>query len=611
MLILVSCLPFRVLEGNVIASPQNTNGSLSRSVSLFATYLKPQWPRVSLLAVLILTSISLQLVNPQIVRSFIDGARAGGSLAELTVTAVFFLGVAVATQALSIAVTYLGQSVAWKATNALRLDLVLHCLRLDMGFHKTHTPGELIERVDGDVTALTNFFSQLMIHLLGNGLLALGILTLLFREDWRVGLVGSGYVLLVALALGRLQKPAVKAWSTFYQARAELLGFLGERLGNTEDICANGGEPYVMGRLYRLMRSFLHSGRGAKLTGSLVFIAGYATDTLVVILTLGIGASLFLKGRVTIGTVYLMAQYVDKLYEPLAQIRRQVADLQQAAASVGRVSELMARSPQLVEAVRSQLPAGALGVAFDDVSFHYDDEGIGGNGADNVLEDVSFYVAPGKVLGLLGRTGSGKSTLTRLLFRLYDPTAGTVSLGGIDARDVGLSDLRQRVGMVTQEVQLFEATVRDNLTLFSRRVQDDQILAALSELGLGSWVELLPDGLDTKLGAGGEGLSAGQAQLLSFARVFLRNPGLVVLDEASSRLDPATEQLLDRAIESLLRERTAIIIAHRLGTVQRADEILILEGGRICEAGPRQALASDPSSRFYSLLQTGLEGESA
>jgi ATP-binding cassette subfamily B protein len=574
---------------------------------LLAKYLRPQRYRVLLLGVAILGSIGLQLINPQIVRAFIDAAREGGAIDRLTLTALLFLGVAVASQAVSIAVTYLGQNVAWAATNKLRIDLAQHCLRLDMSFHKAHTPGELIERVDGDVSELAGFFSQLMIRLVGNGLLVLGVLVLVFREDWRIGLVGTVYALLTVALLRRVQRPASKAWGDSRQAHAELFGFLGERLAGTEDIRANGAESHVMVRLYRLMRTLLHKGRKAQLMGSLTFITGYTVFMLVVIATLGIGATLFLKGLITIGTVYLLLSYVNKLYEPLEEIQRQIADLQRAAASVGRVNELLHIQPQVVEGARATLPPGAPGVAFGNVSFRYDDGGATGNGTDSVLDGVSFELAPGKTLGLLGRTGSGKTTLTRLLFRLHDPTAGAIALGGVDIRDVSLSDLRGRVGMVTQDVQLFQASVRDNLTFFNKRIPDERILALLEELGLWRWYQSLPDGLDTVLGTGGKGLSAGEAQLLALGRVFLRNPGLVILDEPSSRLDPATEQLLERAIDRLLQGRTAIIIAHRLATVQRADEIMVLESGRVCEHGDRQALASDATSRFYGLLQTGLE----
>ena len=275
-------------------------------------------------------------------------------------------------------------------------------------------------------------------------------------------------------------------------------------------------------------------------------------------------------------------------------------DLQKASAGIERIEALFHTSYSIKDGSGATLPAGPLAVEFCGVSFAYD-------GDETVLEGVSFCLQPGRVLGLLGRTGSGKTTLTRILCRLYDPSAGAILLGGVDTRQARLAALRQRVGVVTQDVQLFQASVRDNLTFFDQSITDGQIVRVLEDLGLGTWYRSLPEGLDTVLAADGGGLSAGEAQLLAFARVFLRDPGLVILDEASSRLDSATEQLIERAVDRLLHNRTALIVAHRLATVHRADEIMIIEDGRICEHGPREALASDPSSRFSSLLQTGLE----
>jgi ATP-binding cassette subfamily B protein len=208
---------------------------------------------------------------------------------------------------------------------------------------------------------------------------------------------------------------------------------------------------------------------------------------------------------------------------------------------------------------------------------------------------------------VLVRTGSGKTTLTRLLYRLYDPDAGVIALSGVDLRTVGLDELRRRVGVVTQEVQLFQATLRENITFFDASIDDAAVMAALAELGLAEWVRAMPDGLDTLLSAGGRGLSAGEAQLLAFARLLLRDPGLVILDEAAARLDPITEQRLEAAIDRLLRQRTGVIVAHRLHTLQRADDILILEDGRVIEYGARAMLAADPTSQFARLLQSGLE----
>jgi ATP-binding cassette, subfamily B, bacterial len=235
-----------------------------------------------------------------------------------------------------------------------------------------------------------------------------------------------------------------------------------------------------------------------------------------------------------------------------------------------------------------------------DVHFAYAED-------EPVLKGIDFHLQPGRVLGLLGRTGSGKTTLARLVFRLYDPTHGRISLGGVNLILPQLKPLRQRVALVTQDVQLFQSSVRDNLTFFDRSVPDERILDVIQELGLWDWYKSLPKGLETRLETGGRSLSAGEAQLLAFTRVFLKDPGLVILDEASSRLDPATEQLIERAMDRLLKDRTAIIIAHRLGTIHRTDEIMILEKGSIVEHGPRLELSADPDSRFHHLLQTGLE----
>jgi ABC-type multidrug transport system fused ATPase/permease subunit len=223
------------------------------------------------------------------------------------------------------------------------------------------------------------------------------------------------------------------------------------------------------------------------------------------------------------------------------------------------------------------------------------------------LEDVSLYLGAGRTLGLLGRTGSGKTTVSRLLYRFYDPQQGQVRLGGVDLRQTALASIHARVGLVTQEVQLLAGSLRDNLCFYETReaVPDERLIEAVHELGLGRWLARFPAGLDTPLSD--TTLSAGEAQLVALARVYLKDPGLIILDEASSRLDPATEALLGRALDRLLAGRTALIIAHRLKTLARVDEVLILEEGRVAEYGERALLASDPHSRLSALLRTGLE----
>lgn len=593
--------------------------------ALLARYLKPQMGRVLGMAALLLVGIALQLVNPQIIRYFLDTAQSGQT-GSLITAAGLFIAFSILQQGFQLAATYTSQNVGWAATNRLRADLTRHCLGLDLTFHKRRTPGELIERIDGDVTGLANFFSVFTVRLLGNGLLVLGILALLFRENPWVGLGIAVYTLITLVAMSLIQRIAIPRWTAERQANAELSGFLEERISGLEELRATGAEPYVMRRLYVLLRNRMAKRRLAWVTSSLaytstnlIYFVGYAGG-------LAVGVYLFIHGEASLGAAYLITYYVGMLADPLQAMREQVQDLQKSTASIQRIQALLELQPAVADPAEPArpLPSGALGVCLEDVSFSYDDGESGGEpqarDGDNptnlasadrtglVLDGVSFEVKPGRVLGILGRTGSGKSTLTRLLFRLYDPSAGAIRVGGVDLRAARLADLRSHFGMVTQDVQLFNATVRENLTFFNPLIKDDQLTEVLKALRLWDWVQSLPEGLNTRLAAGGQGLSAGEAQLLAFTRVFLKNPGLVILDEASSRLDPATETRMERAVDRLFAGRTGVVIAHRLKTVERANDILILEAGRVVEFGPRATLAADPRSRFYSLLRSGLEG---
>jgi ATP-binding cassette, subfamily B, bacterial len=567
---------------------------------LLAQHIRPQQGRFNLLVVLLLASIGLRVFNPQVMRNFIDSALAAQPLNDLTRIALAFIGIAVLQQLASVSVKYLGENVAWTATNALRAELAEHAIRLDMSFHNNHTPGELIERIDGDVTEMATFFSQFLLTLIGNGLLLLGILTALFLEDWRVGLGFAAFTGVALWVLNRVKDIAIPHQKARREADARIFGFIEEQLTGTEDIRSSGAVDYSIRQLFRLQADKLIHDRRAHFKRWIIENAMGVALTIGTLLAVGSGYWLFLAGLVTVGTVYLFIHYISLLEEPLWAMTHEIESFQTIGACVERLTEFRAIQPAMQDGALDEIPAGVPGLAFERVSFAYND-------SETILRDLSFHLKPGAVLGLLGRTGSGKSTLARLIFRLYDPISGTIRLQNVNLRDLQASALRKQVAIVTQDVQLFRASVRDNLTFFDRTIPDEHILATLRELGLDDWLDALPHGLDTELEAGGRSLSAGEAQLLAFARVFLRDPGLVILDEASSRLDPATEQRLERAIDKLLHGRTAIIIAHRLGTVLRADDILILEGGQVQEYGNRQQLASNPQSRFYQLLQSGLE----
>lgn len=565
-------------------------------IALFRRYVGPHRGQAALLAVLLLSSVGLQLVNPQLVRYFIDSALAGAELEALIFAAAAFIVVALASQLLAAAAQYAGESLGWTATNALRADLALHCLRLDLGFHKGRTPGELVERIDGDVTALAGFFSRFVVSVLGNVALLVGVLLMLWREDWRAGIALTVFAAGAVLVLLRLRTVAVERWQQIREVSAQMYGFFGERLAGTEDIRSSGAVPHVMRELALHHRAWLAARRGAIAGTSAIYSTTIVTFAVGSAIAFAVGSSLWLAGAITLGTVYLLFYYTDLLRRPIDQLRRELEDMQQAFASIARVEALL-HVPSRLRDGSVLLPRGALAVELDHVSFAYEQE--------PVLRDVSLRVAPGRVLGLLGRTGSGKTTLARLLLRFYDPTSGVVRLGGTDLREAALEEIRGRATLVTQDVQLFHASVGDNVTFFDRSIDDARTRTALEQLGLGDWLRARVGGLDAEMTA--DGLSAGEAQLLAFARAFLRAPALVILDEASSRLDPATERRIERAIDALLAGRTGIVIAHRLETLQRCDDVVILDQGRVVEHGPRTALVADTSSRFAELLRTGLQ----
>ena len=573
--------------------------SIRLYAQLLGKYLRPYWPAVSLLGVLMLGGTVLQVVAPQVVRRFIDLASEQGDLSSLYMAALLFLGAGISVHVLQALYKYMGRGIAWRATNQLRLDLTLHTLRLDMGFHNAHTPGELLERIDGDIERLANFFSQLFVQLVSALLLMAALIIATWLEDWRFGLAVAVFAAFFLVTRVRLLYFLMPFWEVESEARAQFYGFLGERITGIRDIQKSGAVPFTMARLYETLRRRVLSWMKAGIVGRLVWGVVSTVNSIRFPLGLAVGAYLFYRGDITIGTVYLIWHYFLMIHIPVHAISREFEDLQRAGASIRRVKEILDTTSGVKDGPRAALSRGRSSIEFDEVSFSY-------RAGTRVLHDVSFRLEPGQTLGLLGRTGSGKSTMSRLLFRFYDPEEGTVKIDGVDVKSLRLDDLRGRVGMVTQEVQLFEATVRDNLTLFDPLVPDRRIDDTLASLGLEDWRGSLPDGLDTWMTSGGQ-LSAGEAQLLAFARVFLRDPDCVVLDEASSRLDPATERLIQRAVDRLLSERTAIVIAHRLATIQRVDRILVLEGGQVREQGEREALSRDPDSVFSGLLKTGLE----
>jgi ABC-type multidrug transport system fused ATPase/permease subunit len=573
--------------------------SASRGRALLAL-LRPDARRWAVLGALLAASSALALAGPLVVRKIVDEATRGAETEKFVALALAFLAIAVTTQVVGVVVIRYATVTAWGTTNQLRLRMTRHVLGLDHEFHRTHTPGELIQRVDGDVTSVSDFLSQVVPKAIGGVLLIVGMLTVLTVLDWRIGVGMLLYLLGAVAVLLMMRHRAISEAADEMGALARLYGGIEERLTAAEDLRANGAGAHAMWRFVEDSGGMLASSVRRQRAFIRMWWAVQGAVTIGSVLSLVASAALVSTGAISLGTGFLLFQYVQVISRPLEELVHELETVQKANGAMVRVVDLLAVEPTIVDRGTVSPPPGALGVTCRNVSFAYgrsDDEQV-------VLEGLDLEVAPGRSVGVVGRTGSGKTTFSRLLLRLVEPTAGRLALGGVPIREIPLAELRRRVALVPQEVELFEGTIRDNVTLFDQSPSDAEVVEALERAGLGS---LAAAGIHRTLGAGGAGLSAGESQLLALARVWLRQPDLVVLDEATARIDPVTEQRLEAAVAQLIEGRTTFIIAHKLSTLRMVDEVIVFDRGHVVEHDDREVLARSGSSRWRHLLELALE----
>jgi ATP-binding cassette subfamily B protein len=561
--------------------------------------IRPDATRWAGLGMLVAVTSALTLAGPLVVRRLIDDASAGATASEISRLALVFLAIAMVTQLLSVGVAWAATTVAWRTTNGLRLQMARHVLDLDHEFHRTHTPGELIQRVDGDVTSVSDFLGTVLTKAAGAAMLVAGMIVVLTVLDWRLGIGMGVYVGLALFVVLQSRDRAISESSEEMGALGRLYGGIEERLTAAEDLRANGASDHVAWRFIEDSEEALTSAvrRERAFLVMWWFVQGAVAAGWVLALVLG--AILTNAGVISLGTAFLLFQYVLLIARPLEEVVHELETVQKANGAMLRVVDLLGIRSAIVDDGAVSPPEGPLSIDVQAIGFDYGDD-------QPVLRDVDIQIAAGRSVGIVGRTGSGKTTVSRLLLRLVEATSGDLLFSGVPIADIPVSELRQRVALVPQEVELFTGTVRDNVTLFDDCPDDAEVVAALRRVGL----EALADGgIHRELGAAGAGLSAGEAQLLALARVWLRNPDLLVLDEATARVDPDTESRLETAISALMCGRTTLVIAHRLSTLRSVDEILVFDHGRVVEHGARVDLIGDDDSKFANLLTLSLERE--
>jgi ATP-binding cassette, subfamily B, bacterial len=543
------------------------------------------------------------LAGPYLVRHAIDQGIAEGERGPLNTAVVGYVIVAVVMfVSVRFQVAMVGR-IGEGFLRDLRLRAFDHLLRLPLAWHDKNKAGVVVSRLTSDIDSLAELVQMGLLMFVSNALLLVVSVVVLGLVSWQLLLVALVAVPFVAVASVKFQRDSNRAYLLVRDRIGQTLSSLQEGLTGVRVIQGHARERWQVESFTRtsgdLYEAHMESVKVSAWYLPIVEGAGVLTTAA----TLAVGGWLVFRGDVTIGTVTFFVLTLSNLFEPLNQLSQLFNIVQSAGAGLHKLFDLIDTAPAVAEPERPvPLPAGGE-VVLDDVSFRYGDGPL-------VLAGVSLTVAPGERLAVVGPTGAGKSTVAKLVARLYDPTSGTVTIGGVDLRDVVNTDLRRHVCVVPQEGFLFAGSIRDNVRIGRGDATDAEVDAALEACGVRERFASLPEGLDTPVRERGSRLSAGERQLVSLARAALADPEVLVLDEATSSLDPGTERLVEQALERLVAGRTVIVIAHRLTTAERADRVAVVDGGRLVEVGTHDELV-DAGGRYSELFANWTGGLAA
>ncbi|HLX06651.1 MAG TPA: ABC transporter ATP-binding protein [Thermoanaerobaculia bacterium] len=572
--------PYRLMTAAAVAlilvsSALQLVGPLATAVALDLFVRPPQARAASL-------SGASRLVRDALLARGVDPSQVQAQ--GLAVVAVVFIAAVVLTFVTVYAEGYVMMLMGQYIMYDLRNQIFGHLQRLPIAFFDRNPIGRLVTRVTTDVDALNEMFTSGLVELLGDVLLLAGIVVVLFWLDWRLALTAFSIVPLLVLLTGWFRGGVRQAFREVRVRVAAINAFLQEHVTGMAVVQLFGREARAYGEFVEINDRH----RVANVRSIFYYAIYFPGIELITALGTGlliwVGGGQVLAGAVSLGALIAFLQYAQRFYQPLSDLSEKYNILQGAMASSERIFRLLDAPVSIESPPAAFVPERMLGaIEFDQVHFSY----LPG---EAVIKGISFRVRPGETLAVVGHTGAGKSTLANLLLRFYDVDSGAVRVDGVDVREWSLPVLRRGIGMVLQDVFLFAGTVAENIRLGDAGIADDRLRWAAAEVHALPFIERLPAGMQAVVRERGAGLSVGQKQLIAFARALAFDPRILILDEATSSIDTETEQLIQQALERLLRGRTSVVIAHRLSTIQRADRILVMHKGEVREIGTHQEL---------------------